>query len=149
MGGDSGRAEDVRRSPRLKLVASDAGAEDSARPEALVDAVPQPVASLTTGSTPVEEAAPVGANLSPPPAPDDAAAGNAAVICTSPGLPSQGNTREAAIGETETAFSNLELVPSVQAMVPTAESGAGAIADSLLLGLASSSGEASPRLLAT
>jgi hypothetical protein len=88
MGGDSGRAEDVRRSPRLKLVAGDAGAEDSARPEVLVDAVPPPVASPETGPAPVEETAPVGADLSPPPATDDATAGNAAAICTSPDSPS-------------------------------------------------------------
>jgi hypothetical protein len=42
MGGDSGRAEDVRRSPRLKLVTGDTGAEDSALPEVPVDAVPPP-----------------------------------------------------------------------------------------------------------
>jgi hypothetical protein len=47
------------------------------------------------------------------------------------------------------ALSNLELVPSVQAMVPAAGSRGGAIADSPLLGLASSSGKASPGLLAT
>jgi hypothetical protein len=47
------------------------------------------------------------------------------------------------------ALSNLELVPSVQAMVPAAGSRAGAIADSPLLGLAFRSGEASPGLLAT
>jgi hypothetical protein len=156
MGGDSGRAEDVRRSPQLKLVAGDAGAEDSARPEALVDAVPHPVASPTTGSTPVEETAPVGADLSPPPAADDAAAGNAVVICTSPDLPGQGNAREAAAEGTEKApvpavdaLSNLELVPGVQATVPAAGSRAGAIADSLLLGLVSSPGEASRGLFAT
>jgi hypothetical protein len=156
MGGDSGRAEDIRRSPRLKLVAGDAGAEDSARPEVSVDAVPRPVASPEIGSTPVEEAAPVGADLSPTPATDDATARDAAAICISPDSPSQGSAREAAVGETETApvpaveaLSNLELVPSVQTTVPTAGSRAGAIADSLLLGLASSSGEASPRLLAT
>jgi hypothetical protein len=156
MGGDSGRAEDVRHSPRLKLVAGDAGAEDSARPEVLVDAVPRPVASPETGPTPVEETAPVGADLSPTPATDDATAGNAAAICISPDSPSQGSAREGAAGETETApvpaveaLSNLELVPSVQAMMPVAGSRAGAIADSPLLGLASSSGEASPRFLAT
>jgi hypothetical protein len=140
----------------LKLVAGDTVAEDSARPEALMDPVPYSVASPTTGSTPVEEAAPVGADLSPPPATDDATVGNAAVICTSLDLPGQGNTREAAAEETEKApvpavdaLSNFELVPSVQATVPAAESGAGAIADSLLLGLVSSSGEASRGLLAT
>jgi hypothetical protein len=47
------------------------------------------------------------------------------------------------------AFSNLELVPSMQATVPVAGSRAGAIADSPFLGLASNSGEASPRLLVT
>jgi hypothetical protein len=88
MGGDLGRAEDVRRSPRLKLVAGDAGAEDSARPGVLVDAVPHPVASPKTGPTPAEETAPIGADLSPPPTTDDAAAGNAAAICTSPDSPS-------------------------------------------------------------
>jgi hypothetical protein len=150
MGGDSGRAEDVRHSPRLKLVAGDTGAEDSARPEVLVDAVPHPVAS------PTEEAAPAGADLSPPPVTDDAMAGNAATICISPDSPSQGSAREAATGEMERApmpavetLSSLELVPSVQAMVPAAGSRAGAIADSALLGLAFSSGEALPGLLAT
>jgi hypothetical protein len=88
MGGDSGRTEDVRHSPRLKLVAGDAGAEDLARPEVLVDAVPHPVASPETGSTPIKETAPVGADLSPPPATDDATAGNAATVCTSPDSPS-------------------------------------------------------------
>jgi hypothetical protein len=156
VGGDSGRAEDVRRSPRLKLVAGDARAEDSARPEVLVDAVPHPVASPEIGSTPVEETAPAGADLSPPPDTDDATARDAATVCTSPDSPSQGNAREAAAGEAEKApvpaveaLSNLELVPSVQAMVPAAGSRAGAIADSALLGLAFSSGEASPGLLAT
>jgi hypothetical protein len=134
VGGNSGRIEDVRRSPRLKLVVGDAGAEDPARPEVLADAVPHPVASPETGSTPVEETAPVGADLSPPPTTDDATAGNAAAICTSPDSPSQGSAREAAAGETEKApvlaveaLSNLELMPSVQAMVPAAGSRAGAI----------------------
>jgi hypothetical protein len=64
--------------------------------------------------------------------------------------------RKTTAGETEKvpvpaveAVSNLELVPSVQATVPTAGSRAGVIADSLLLGLASSSGGASQGLLAT
>jgi hypothetical protein len=140
----------------LKLVAGDTGAEDSARPEVLVDAVPHPVALPETGPTPAEEAAPAGADLSPPPVTDDATVGNAATICISPDSPSQGSAREAAAGETEKApvpavdaLSNLELVPSVQAIVPAAGSRAGAIADSALLGLAFSSGEASPGLLAT
>jgi hypothetical protein len=140
----------------LKLVTGETGAEDSARPEVLVDVVPHPVASPETGPTPAEEAAPDGADLSPPPATDDATAGNAATICISPDSPGQGSAREAAAGETEKApvpaveaLSNLELVPSVQAMVPAAGSRAGAIADSPLLELAFSSGEASPGLLAT
>jgi hypothetical protein len=111
MGGDSGRAEDVRRSPRLKLVAGDTGAEDSARPEVLMDAVPHPVASPETGLTPAKEAASVGADLSPTPAADDATAGNAAAICISPDSPSQGSAREAAAGETEMAP-----VPAVEAL---------------------------------
>jgi hypothetical protein len=140
----------------LKLVAGDTGAEDSARPEVLVDDVPHLVASPEAGPTPAEEAAPAGADLSPPPATNDAAAGNAAAICISPDSPSRGGVREAAAGETDRApvpaakaLSNLELVPSVQTMVPMAGSRVGAIADSPLLGLAFGSGEASPGLLAT
>jgi hypothetical protein len=45
--------------------------------------------------------------------------------------------------------SNLELVSSVQAAVPAAETRAGAAVGSLLLGLACSSGEPSQGLLAT
>jgi hypothetical protein len=108
------------------------------------------------GPTPAEEAAPVGADLSPPPAADDATTGNAAAICISPDTPGQGSAGEAAAGETEKApvpaveaLSNLELVPSVQAMVPAAGSRVGAIADSPPLGLAFGSGEASLGLLAT
>jgi hypothetical protein len=89
MGGDSARVEDVRYSPRLKLVAGDTGAEDPAHPEVPADAVPYPVAAPETGSTPAEETAPVGADLSPPPATDDATAGNDAAICASPDSPSQ------------------------------------------------------------
>jgi hypothetical protein len=141
VGGDSGRVEDVRRSPRLKLVADDTGAEDLACPEVPADAVPYPVASP---------------DMSPPPATDDATAGNDTAICASPDSLSQGSARETAAGETEKApvpaveaLSNLELVPSMHATVPAAGSRAGAIADSLLLGLVSSSGEASQGLLAT
>jgi hypothetical protein len=63
---------------------------------------------------------------------------------------------ETAAGEMEKALvpavealSHLELMPSVQATVPAAGSRAGAIADSLLLGLVSSSGEALQGLLVT
>jgi hypothetical protein len=156
VGSDSGCVEDVRRSPRLKLVAGDTEAEEPARPEVPADAVPHPVDSPETGSAPVEETAPVGANLSPPPATDDATARNDTAICASPDSPGQESTRVTTAGETEKAPvpaveapSNLELVPSAQAMVPAAESIAGANADSLLLGLVSSSGEASQGLLAT
>jgi hypothetical protein len=47
------------------------------------------------------------------------------------------------------APSNLELAPSVQAAVPAAGTRAGVTIDSLLLGLVSSSGEASQGLLTT
>jgi hypothetical protein len=153
VGGDSGRVEDVHRSPRLRFVAGDTGAEDPARPEVPADAVPHPVTSPEAGSTPVEETAPVEADLPPPPATDEAPAGNDAAICASPDSPSQESAREAAVGETEKApvpaLSNLELAPSVQATVPATGSRASAIADSLLLGLVSSSGEPSQGLLAT
>jgi hypothetical protein len=142
-GEETGRAEDVRRSPRLKLVTGDTGAEDSARPEVPVGAAHHLVASPEASPTPAEEAAPAGADLSPPPAADDAAAGDVAAICISPDSPSRGSMREAAAGETEgtsvpatEALSNLELVPGV-------------IAEPPLLEPAFGSGGASPGLLAT
>jgi hypothetical protein len=71
----------------LKLVASGAGTEDSARLEVLVDAVPHPVGSPETGPTPVEETAPVGADSLPIPATDDATTGQTTAICISDDLP--------------------------------------------------------------
>jgi hypothetical protein len=59
-----------------------------------------------------------------------------------------GETKRAPMPVVE-ALSDLELVPSVQAMVPAAGSRVGAIADSPLLGLAFSSDEASLGLLTT
>jgi hypothetical protein len=156
VGGNLGRIEDDRGSPRLKLVASKARAEDPARPEVPVDAVPCPAAIPEVGSTPAKETAPAGADLSPPLATEDVTAGNDAAIHASSDPPSQESARETVAGEAEKAPasavqapSNLELVPSVQAAVPAAGTRAGVTIDYLLLGLVSSSGEASQGLLTT
>jgi hypothetical protein len=156
IGGDSGRIEDDHCSPRLELVASEARAEDPARPKAPVDAVPRPAATPEAGSPPAKETTPAGADTPPPPAIKDVTAGNDAAIHASSDPPSQEGTRETAAGATEKAPvpaaqtpSNLELVPSVQAAVPAAETRAGAAVGSPPLGLACNSGEPSQGLLAT
>jgi hypothetical protein len=165
IGGDSGRIEDHRCSPRLKLVASKTRAEDPARPEVPADAVPHPAAAPEADSTPAEEATPAGVVTPPPPATEDVTAGNDAAIYASFDPPSQEGARETAAGATEEAPlcarsleppgpaaqtpSSLELVPSMQDAVPTAGTRAGVTVDSLLLGLVSGSSEASQGLLTT
>jgi hypothetical protein len=129
IGGDSGRIEDDRCSPRLKLVASKARAEDPARPEVPMDDVPRPAATPEADSMPAKETTPAGAVTPPPPATEDVTAGNDAAIHAPSDLPSQEGTREATAGAAEEAPvrarsleplgpaaqtpSNLELVPSV------------------------------------
>jgi hypothetical protein len=150
IGGDSGRIEDDRCSPRLEPVAGKTRTEDPAHPEVPVDAVPRPAAIPEAGSTPAKETAPAGADLSPPPATENVTPGNDAAIHASSDPPSQESACETAAGETEKAPvlavqapSNLELAPSVQAAVPAAGTRAGVTVDSLLLGLVSRSSEAS------
>jgi hypothetical protein len=148
--GDSGRIEDDRCSPRLKLVAGETRAEDPAHPEVPADVVPHPAAAPETDSTPAEETTPAGVVMPPPPATEDVTAGDDAAIHASSDPPSQEGACEAAAGATEEASvharslelpgpaaqtpSSLELVPSVQDAVPAAGTRAGVTVDSLLLG---------------
>jgi hypothetical protein len=150
IGGDLGRIEDDHCSPRLKLVASEAKAEDPARPEVPVDAVPRPAATPEADSMPAKETTLAGANMPPPPATEDVMAGNDVAIHALSDPPSQEGTREAAVGATEKAPvharsleppgpgaqtpSNLDLVPSVQATMPAARIRAGATVGSCSLG---------------
>jgi hypothetical protein len=165
IGSDSGRVEDDRCSPRLKLAVGGIRVEDPAHPGVPADAVPQPAAAPETDSTPAKESTSVGVVTPPPSTTEDVTAGNDTTIHASSDPPSQKGAREAAAGATEEALvrarplevpgpaaqtpSSLELVPSVQDAVPAAETRAGVTAGSLLLGLVSSSGEASQGLLAT
>jgi hypothetical protein len=155
-GGDSGRIEDDCRSLQLESVVGETRTEDPAHLEVPVGAVSCPTAIPEAGSMPAEETAPAGADLSPPPTAKNVTAGIDAAIHVSSNLPSQESVRETAAGETKKAPepalqapSNLELVPSVQAVVPAAGIRASVTIDSLLLGLVSSSGEASQGLLTT
>jgi hypothetical protein len=129
IGGDSGRIEDDRYSPRLKLVAGETRVEDPAHPEVPADVVPHPAATPETDSTPAEETTPAGVVTPPPPTTEDVTAGNDAAIHASFDPPSQEGACEAATGATEEALvrarplellgpasqtpSSLELVPSV------------------------------------
>jgi hypothetical protein len=165
IGGNSGRVEDDRCSPRLKLVAGETRADDPAHPEVIADAVPYPAAAPETDSTPTKETTPAGVVTPPPPTTEDVTAGNDAAIHASSNPPSQEGAREAAVGAAEEAPvrarplelpgpaaqtpSSLELVPSVQDVVPAAGTRAGVTIDSLLLRLVSSFGEASQGLLTT
>jgi hypothetical protein len=165
IGGDLGRIEDDRCSPRLEFVASEARTEDPVRPEVPADAVPSPAAAPEDESTPATEITPAGAATPPPPTTDDITAGNDAATHASSDPPSQEGTREAMAGLAKEAPvharsleppgpaaqtpSSLELVPSVRAAVPTARMRAGVTVGSLLFRLASSSGEASQGFLTT
>jgi hypothetical protein len=165
IGSDSGRIEDDRYSPRLKLVAGETRVEDPAHPEVPADVVPHPAAAPETDSTPAEETTHAGVVTPPPPTTEDITAGNDAAIHASSDPPSQEGACEAATGATEEALvrarplelpgpaaqtpSSLELVPSVQDAVPAAGTRASVTVDSLLLGLLSGSGEASQGLLTT
>jgi hypothetical protein len=165
IGGNSGRVEVDRCSPRLKLVAGETRVEDPAHLEVPADAIPHPAAAPETNSTPAEETAPAGVVTPPPPTTEDVTAGNDAAIHASSDPPSQEGACEAAAGAMEEAPvcarplelpgpaaqtpSSLELVPSMQDAVPAAGTRAGVTVDSLLLGLVSSYGEASQGLLTT
>jgi hypothetical protein len=158
MGGDSGRVEDVRCSPRLKLVAGDTRAEDPAHPEVPADAVPHPVAAPETSSTPAEETTSDGVVTPAPPTTGVVTVGDGAAIHASSDLSHQEGVREVAaeaaeealvrarplelLGPAAQAPSSLELVSSVQGAVPATGTRAGATADS-------SSGEASRGLFTT
>jgi hypothetical protein len=129
IGGDLGRIEDDRCSPRLELVTSEARAEDPMRPEVPTDAVPSPAAAPEADSTPAGDITPAEAATPPPPATKDITAGNDAATHASSDPPSQEGTRQAAAGAMEEAPvrarsleppglaaqtpSSLELVPSV------------------------------------
>jgi hypothetical protein len=164
-GGDSGGVEDDRCSLRLELVAGKTRIEDPARPGVPADAIPHPAAAPETDSTPAEETTSVGVVMPPSPTIEGVTTGNDAAIRASSDLPSREGASEAAAGTTEEGLvrarplklpgpaaqtpSSFELVPSVQDVAPAAGTRAGMTVDSLLLGLVSSSGEASQGLLTT
>jgi hypothetical protein len=163
--GDSGHVEDNHCSPWLKLLVSETRVKDPAHLEVPADAVPYPAAVPETDSMPAEEITPAGVVTPPPPTTEDVMAGNNTAIHASSDPPSQEGACEAAAGATEEAPvharplehpglaaqtpSSLELVPNMQDAVPLAGTRAGMTVDSLLLGLVSSSGEASQGLLTT
>jgi hypothetical protein len=76
VGGDSGRVEDDRCSPRLEPVAGETRTEDLAHPEASANIVPHPAAAPENDSAPAAEATPVGVATPPPPATEGATAGD-------------------------------------------------------------------------
>jgi hypothetical protein len=121
IGGDSGRIEDDRCSPRLKLVASETRTEDIAHPEVPVDIVSHPAAAPETDSTPTEETTPTEVATPPPPATEDVTVGDDAAIHASSGPPSQEGACEAAAGAMEEAsirVRSLEL-PGLAAQTPS------------------------------
>jgi hypothetical protein len=149
----------------LKLVAGNTRAEDPTHPDEPADAVSHPVAAPETDSTPAEETASDRDVTPAPPATENVTVRDDATIHASSNLPGQEGICEAAAGAAEEATvramplellgpaaqtpSSLELVPSVQDVVPAAGTRAGATADSLFPGLVSSSSEASRGLLTT
>jgi hypothetical protein len=155
-GGDLGRAEEDRRSPRLELVASEARAEEPARPEVPVNAVSSPAAA--TEADPTQAGEPASAEAAtPPPAIDEIAAGDVAAANASSDPPSQEDMREATaktMEETPARAGSLEpsepavgtpsspeLAPSTRAVAPVFGTGAGVTAGPLFFGLASNSSE--------
>jgi hypothetical protein len=100
-GGDSGRVEEDRHSPRLVSMASEAGAEEPVCPEVAASAVSSPAAATGADPMPAGEITPAETATPPPPAAEDAAAGNDAAAHTSSDPPSQEGTREAAAKATE------------------------------------------------
>jgi hypothetical protein len=136
-GGDSGRAEDVRLSPRLKLVAGNAGPEDSAHPEVSASAAPHPAAAPEDDSAHAAGTTPVGVDMPPLPAADGTTAGDDAASHAA------GAAEEASVR----ARSSELLMPAAQTppslgpvsiardAVPTAGMRTDVAAGSLLLGL--------------
>jgi hypothetical protein len=165
IGGDSGRVEDDRCSPQLEPVAGETRTEDPAHPEVSAGTVPHPAAAPETDSAPTEETTSVGVVTPRPPTTEGIMAGDDAASHASSDPPSQEDARAAAAratgeasvrtrslelpGPAAQAPSSLELVSSMPDAVPTAGTRADVTADSLLLGLVSSSGEASRGLLTT
>jgi hypothetical protein len=155
-GGDLGRTEEDRRSPRLELVASEARAEEPARPEAPTNAVSSPAAATKAEPTQAGETALAEAATSPP-AIGEIAAGNVAASSACSDPPGQEDTREAAakmVEETpapprlleplEPAVrtpSSSEVAPNMRAVALAIGAGAGVAAGPLFFGLASNSGE--------
>jgi hypothetical protein len=159
IGGNSGRVEDDRCSPRLEPAVGETRTEEPAHPEVPADIVPHPAAAPEIDSAPAKETTLVGVVTPPPPATEVITAGDDAASHASFDPPSQEDACEVAAGATGEALvrarslelprpaaqapSSLEPMSSVQDAVPTAGTRAGATADSLLLGLVSSSSEAS------
>jgi hypothetical protein len=155
-GGDLGRAEEDRRSPRLELVASEARAEEPAHPEVPANAVSSP--ATATKAEPTQAGETTSAEVAtPPPAIEEIVAGDVTAATASSDPPSQEDTREAVAKTTEEALvcagslepsepaaqtpSSPELAPSTRAVVPVFGTRAGAAAGPLFFGLASNSGK--------
>jgi hypothetical protein len=157
-GGDLGRAEGDRRSPRLGFVTSEARAEEPVRPEVPANAVSSPAAATEAEPTHAGETASAEA-ATPPPAIEEIAAGDVAAANASSDPPSQEDTREAAATaktteETPVRAGSLEplepaartpsspeLASSTWDVVPVFGTGAGVAAGPLFFGLASNFGE--------
>jgi hypothetical protein len=156
-GGDLGRAEEDRRSPRLELVASEAKAEEPACPEAPANAGSSPAAATEAEPTQAGEATSVEAITSPPAIGEITTGDVAAAANASSDPPGQEDTREVAVKMVEEALaparlleplepavqtpSSSEVAPNTWAVAPAFGAGAGVAAGPLFFGLASNSGE--------
>jgi hypothetical protein len=155
-GGDLGRAEEDRRSPRLELVASETKAEEPARPEAPANAASSPAATIEAKPTQAGEAASAEAVASPP-AIGEIATGDVTAANASSDPPGQEDTREATVKTVEEASvparllepsepavrtpSSSKVAPNTWAVAPEFGAGAGVAAGPLFFGLASNSGD--------
>jgi hypothetical protein len=154
--GDLGHAEEDRRPPRLEPIASEARAEDPARPEALANAVSSPAAATEAEPTQAGETASAEAATSPP-AIDEIATGDVAATIASSDPPGQEDMREAAAKMMEETPahtrslepsepvartpSSTEFAPNTRVVAHVFGAGAGVAAGPLFFGLASNSGE--------
>jgi hypothetical protein len=154
--GDLGRAEEDRHSPRLELVASEARAEEPARPESPVNVVSIPAAATEAEPTQAGETASAEAATSPP-AIGEIAVGDVAAASVSSDPLGQEDTREAAMKTVEETPvparllepsepavqtpSSSEVTPNMWAVAPAFGAGAGVATGPLFFGLASNSGE--------
>jgi hypothetical protein len=151
VGGDSGRVEDDRCSPRLEPVAGETRPEDLAHPEVSANVVPHPAATPENDSAPAAEITPVGVGTPIPPATESATAGDDAASHAA------GATEEASVRarspelpmSAAQAPSSLEPMSIVRDAVPAAGTRTDVAADSLLLGLVFGSGKALRELLTT